>query len=67
MFTCRSDNVSVEHNGETIETVSKFKDLGSIKTENGDCSNDIKARMAMGKKSMLDLMPIWKDRGVRKK
>uniref|UniRef100_A0A672J9D7 Reverse transcriptase domain-containing protein n=1 Tax=Salarias fasciatus TaxID=181472 RepID=A0A672J9D7_SALFA len=58
--------LTVEINGEEIGTVSKFKYLGSVKTENGDCCPDIKAHIAMGKKRMRDLTPIWKDRGVRK-
>lgn len=57
------DNIQTEN--ENIDQATSFKYLGSIKTKNGDCTTDIKARIAMAKKRTLDLTPIWKDRGLR--
>ena len=41
-----------------------FKYLGSIKTEDGSCLQDIKARIAMAKQKMIQLNNIWKDRVI---
>ena len=48
--------------GQRIERVDAFKYLGSIKTGNGDCEKDIRARIAMEKKRTLELVNVWKDR-----
>ena len=54
-----------EHNimidGENVEQVDRFKYLGSTKTANANCSNDIKSRIAIAKKRMIDLQVIWND------
>ena len=48
--------------GETVETVSDFI-LGSSKiTEDGDCSNEIKRRLLLGRKVMSNLDSIFKSR-----
>ena len=44
--------------------MTQFKYLGSIKTEDGSCLQDIKARIAMAKQKMIQLNNIWKDRGI---
>ena len=49
-----------------IEVVEHFKYLGSLKSANGNCNNDIKSRIGMAKKRMLDMVPIGKDRGINK-
>jgi hypothetical protein len=51
---------------EEVEEVEGFKYLGSHKTTDGDCTKDIKIRIAMAKKKMLDLTHVWNDRGIRK-
>ena len=54
-----------EHNimidGENVEQVDRFKYLGSTKTANANCSNDIKSRIAIAKKRTIDLQVIWND------
>ena len=53
-------------NGEEIEHVEQFKYLGSIKSRNGDCTQDIRARIAMAKRRTQTLTPSWKNRGIHK-
>ena len=49
---------------ETMETVTDFIFLGSIITENGDCSHEIKRRLLLGRKVMTNLDSILKSRDV---
>ena len=49
-----------------IEVVEHFKYLGSLKSAAGNCNNDIKSRIGMANKRMLDMVPIWRDRGIHK-
>ena len=50
--------------GETVETVSDFI-LGSSKiTADGDCSNEIKRRLLLGRKVMSNLDSIFKSRDI---
>ena len=51
-------------NGVDLEYVPDMKYLGSIKTCDGSCAKDVKTRIAMAKKKMIDLNNIWKDRGI---
>jgi len=53
-------------NNVKIEQVDKFKYLGSIKTDDGKCTVDIRARIGRAKKVCLELNNIWKDKDVRK-
>ena len=46
--------------GETIETVTDFIFLGSKITADGDCSHEIKRRLLLGRKVMLNLDNILK-------
>ena len=57
---------TIDLEGDTIEEVEDFKYLGSIKSRNGDCEKDIRARIAMTKQKTSQLMNIWRDRGIRK-
>ena len=41
---------SLEIDGETVETVSDFKFLGSKITVDGDCSHEIKRCLVLGRK-----------------
>ena len=50
--------------GETIETVSGFIFLGSKITVVDDCSHEIKRRLLLGKKVMINLDSILKSRDV---
>ena len=50
--------------GETIETVTDFIFLGSKITVDSDCSHEIKRRLLLGKKVMINLDSILKSRDV---
>ena len=49
---------------ETMETVADFIYLGSKITANGDCSHEIKRRLLLGRKVMINLDSILKSRDV---
>ena len=46
--------------GETMETVTDFIDLGSKITANGDCSHEIKRCLLLGRKVMTNIDSILK-------
>ena len=46
------------------ETVSDFIFLGSKITADGDCSHDIKRRLLLGRKAMINLDSIFKSRDI---
>ena len=46
------------------ETVSEFIFLGSKITADGDCSNEIKRRLLLGRKVMTNLDSIFKSRDI---
>ena len=48
--------------GETVETVSDFIFGGSKITADGDCSHEIKRRLLLGRKVMINLDSILKSR-----
>ena len=50
--------------GETVETVTDFIFLGSKITTYGDCSNEIKRRLLLGRKSIINLDSILKSRDI---
>ena len=50
--------------GETVETVSHFIFLGSKVTADGDCSQEIKRRLLLGRKVMTNLDSILKSRDI---
>ena len=50
--------------GETVETVANFIFLGSKITVDGDCSNEIKRRLLLGRKVMTNLDSILKSRDI---
>ena len=50
--------------GETMETVSDFIFLGSKITADGDCSHEIKRRLLLGSKVMINLDSIFKSRDI---
>ena len=55
---------SWEIDGETVETVSDFIFLGSKITADGDCSQEIKRCLLLGKKVMTNLDSIFKSRDI---
>jgi len=52
MVVSRHDNISVQvdHEGESLEQVHDFKFLGSYKSADGDCTKEIKRRIALARK-----------------
>ena len=60
----RSPITSWEIDGETVETVSDFILGGSRITADGDCSHEIKRRLLLGRKVMINLDSILKSRDI---
>ena len=50
--------------GETVEIVSDFIFLGSKITADGDCGHEIKRRLLLGRKVMINLDSIFKSRDI---
>ena len=50
--------------GETVDTVADSIFLGSKITADGDCSNEIKRRLLLGRKVMTNLDSILKSRDI---
>ena len=55
---------SWEIDGETVETVRDFIFGGSKVTADGDCSHEIKRRLLLGRKVMINLDSILKSRDI---
>ena len=55
---------SWEIDGEIVETVADFIFLGSKITADGDCSHEIKRRLCLGRKVMINLDSIFQSRGI---
>ena len=55
---------SWEIDGETVETVADFIFLVSKITADGDCSHEIKRRLLLGRKVMINLDSILKSRDI---
>ena len=53
-------NTSWRIDGETVETVADFIFLGSKITADGDCSHEIKRRLLLGRKVLINLDSILK-------
>ena len=49
---------------ETVETVADFIFLGSKITVDGDCSHEIKRRLLLGRKAMINLDSIIKSKDI---
>ena len=50
--------------GETMETVTDFIFLGSKITADGDCSQEIKRHLLLGRKAMTNLDSIFQSRDI---
>ena len=55
---------SWETDGETVETVSDFIFLASKITADGNCSHEIKRRLLLGRKVMINLDSLLKSRNI---
>ena len=47
-----------------METVTEFIILGSKITVDGDCSHEIKSRLLLGRKAMINLDSVLKSRDI---
>ena len=56
--------ISWQIDGETVETGSDIIFGGSKITADGDCSNEIKRRLLLGRKVMTNLDSIFKSRDI---
>ena len=56
--------ISWEIDGDTVETVSDFILGGPKITADGDCSHEIKRRLLLGRKVMINLDSILKSRKI---
>ena len=56
--------ISMQIDGETVETVADFIFLGSKITADGDCSHEIKRCLLLGRKVMTNLDSILKSRDI---
>ena len=63
-ITASGPITSWEIDGETVETVSDFIFLGSKITADGDCSNEIKRCLLLGRKAVTNLDSILKNRDI---
>ena len=50
--------------GEIMETVTDFIFLGPKITVDGDCSHEIKRRLLIGRKAMINLDSVLKSRDI---
>ena len=50
--------------GETVETVTDFILGGSKITADGNCSHEIKRRLLLGRKAMINLDSVCKSRDI---
>ena len=50
--------------GETVETVTDLTSGGSKITADGDCSHEIKRRLLLGRKVMINLDSMLKSRDI---
>ena len=56
--------ISWQIDGETVEIVTDFTFLGSKITADGDCSQEIKRCLLLGRKVMTNLDSILKSRDI---
>ena len=50
--------------GETVESVTDFISLGSKISADGDCSREIKSRLLLGRKAMINLDSVLRIRDI---
>ena len=63
-ITASGPITSWQIDGETVETVADFIFQGSKITADGDCSQEIKRRLLLGRKVMTNLDSILKSRDI---
>ena len=55
------DICEVTVGGENLETVQSYIFLGSMVTKNGECMQEIRRRLALGRTAVRNLERVWKD------
>ena len=63
-FMASSPSTSWQIDGETMETMTDFIFLGSKITADGDCRNEIKRHLLLGRKLMTKQESILKSRDI---
>ena len=61
-ITASGPIISWQIDGDTVETVTEFIFLSFKITADGDCSNEIKRHLLLGKKEMTNLNSLLKSR-----
>ena len=56
--------ISWEIDGKTMETVTDFIFLGSKITAESDCSHEIKRHLLLGRKAVISLESVLKNRDI---
>ena len=56
-------NTEIKVNGQKLETVTNFKYLGSIITDEGS-KPEILCRIAQTRAALMRLKPVWNERGI---
>ena len=67
VMACGNNGTSTKINlsGEVLqEEVESFVYLGSIFTSDGNCIQDIRKRLAMGRLAMQSLSSVWKSKDI---
>ena len=64
MITTSSPIISWKIDGEKVETVTEFIFLGSKITMDGDCNQEIKRCLLLGRKVMTNLDSLLKTRAL---
>ena len=63
-ITASGPTTSWQIDGETVEIVTHFIFLGSKITADGDCTNEIKRHLLLGRKAMTNIDSILKSRAI---
>ena len=63
-ITASGPITSWQIDGETVEIVTHFIFLGSKITADGDCTNEIKRHLLLGRKAMTNIDSILKSRDI---
>ena len=56
-------NTEIKVNGQKLDTLTSFKYLGSIKTDEGS-KPEILSRIAQTTEALTRLKPVWNDRSI---
>ena len=63
MVLSSGNNTEIKVNGQKLETVTSFKYLGSVITDEGS-KPDILCRAAQTTAALTRLKPVWNDRSI---